>query len=104
VLKRVVQALAFGLACVFASVAFAEAEEPLKRVADDIAAIFADVRITPLDDGQLEDLRGRLPGPTTVHTVGVVLWDEPRKGAPPQRGNSESPPPTGLTGGVFIQR
>jgi hypothetical protein len=91
-----------GVACVLAPSAFAD-EDSLRQVALDLAAIFAEVDARPLDNERLEGLRGRLSGPTSLN-AGVVLWDEPRKGAPPQPGRSESPPPSGMTGGVTILR
>jgi hypothetical protein len=106
VLLRALRKVAFGLACALAAPAFAGEPEPLKQVAEDLAQIFADVRITPLDDGKLEELRGGIASRPLMHT-GVVLWDEPRKGLPPQRGINGETAPAGLGGpgvGITINR
>ena len=44
----------------------------------------------PLQDEQLEKLRGRLALPTATQQAGVVLWDEPRKGLPPSRTGADA--------------
>ena len=44
----------------------------------------------PLQDEQLEKLRGRLAVPTATQQAGVVLWDEPRKGLPPHRTGADT--------------
>ncbi len=99
-LKRAVQAIALGAACLFAGNAFAD-EADLKQVAQDLAQIFDDVRITPLEDQKLDEMRGGIASRPLMHT-GVVLWDEPRKGLPPQRGSNGEPPAGAATGGIQI--
>jgi hypothetical protein len=104
-LKRAVQAIALIAACLFAGTAFA-GEADLKQVAQDLAQIFDDVRITPLDDQKLDEMRGGIASRPLIHT-GVVLWDEPRKTLPPQRGASGDTPPSGLGGpgvGITVNR
>ena len=102
-LMRALRWVAFSTACVLAGPALADEAEPLKRVAEDLAQIFADVRITPLEDQKLEDLRGGIASRPLMHT-GVVLWDEPRKVLPPQRGSTAGEPAsaTGLSIGITV--
>ncbi len=104
-MKRAVQAIALSVACLFARTAFAN-DADLQKVAQDLAQIFADVQITPLDNQKLDEMRGGIASRPLIHT-GVVLWDEPRKGLPPQRGSHGDTPPAGLTGpgvGITINR
>jgi hypothetical protein len=97
--------IGFALACSLAVASHAEEAEPLRQVAQDLANIFADVTIQPLDDEKLGEMRGGIASRPLIHT-GVVLWDEPRKTLPPQRGATPGEPPaaTGLSIGITINR
>jgi hypothetical protein len=44
----------------------------------------------PLQDEQLEKLRGRFAVPTATQQADVILWDEPRKGLPPARTGADA--------------
>jgi hypothetical protein len=95
--------IAFG-ACALSFSAFpGEPPEPSALASHDAPGLFADNEVRAVRDEELEQLRGRLPAPMTLQQVGVVLWDEPRRGPPPQRG-SQSPPSSGVTVGATILR
>jgi hypothetical protein len=85
--------------CALASSALAD-EQPNRGALEK--AVFSDTGLHPVDNERLEELRGRLPGPAILQPAGVVLWDEPRKGLPPQRGATSEAPPAVNGGGVGI--
>jgi hypothetical protein len=95
--------IAFGACALSFSASADERPEPSALASHDAPGLFADNEARAIGDEELEQLRGRLPAPMTLQQVGVVLWDEPRKGLPPQRG-SQSPPPSGVTVGATILR
>jgi hypothetical protein len=57
----------------------------------------------PVRDEKLEALRGKMSALISLDRVGVILWDEPRKGVPPYPGAKE-PPLTHVTGGGTVIR
>ncbi len=81
---------AMGLAwALFCSSALAEDRVELNsRALEGVDSLYTQTQGRPLDDQQLDQLRGRLAAPMPQQ-AGVVLWDEPSKGLPPVRGTSE---------------
>lgn len=75
--------------------------EPERFAASEHADLF-EGEVRAVGDEALDELRGRMPAPFATQQVGVLLWDEPRRGHPPQR-SGDSPPPQNVTGGVAIQ-
>jgi hypothetical protein len=99
------QALAIAVAFVCALATWnASADERSERLGLELAALYAGAPARPLDEIKLEALRARLAAPTPPERVGVVLWDEPRKGTSPPRTASPDAPSANLSVGISIHR
>jgi len=97
------QALAIAVAFVCALATWnASADERSERLGLELAALYAGAPARPLDDIKLEALRARLAAPP--ERVGVVLWDEPRKGNSPPRTASPDAPSANVSVGISIHR
>jgi hypothetical protein len=82
---RWLKRIAVALACVLSSAAFADEPWDLAVEMSDDPAFLGHPPVLPVNEAQLDQLRGRWPAPMNLQQVGVVLWDEPRKPLPPQR-------------------
>jgi hypothetical protein len=85
------KSITLGFACVLSFGTLADNRPDADVFADEDPGILGHPQVLPVQDDQLDQLRGRLPAPMTLQQVGVVLWDEPRKPLPPHRINGGEP-------------
>ena len=80
-MRRLLNAIVVGLSCALCSSALADDR------ADPIVLLLGlpESQQRLIDDEELAQLRGRLAIPAVPQQPSVILWDEPRRGAPPPR-------------------
>lgn len=88
-----------GIACALCTGALAD--ERVDPQDNHPPAALGDARA--LDDERLDELRGRLALPPHMPQPGVVLWDEPHKGAPPVRTSASSTDSSQISTSVTIK-